>query len=299
MNAISDTIHIWHDLSTVNTANDQSGRSWSVDLEVNGVCLPGHIIHEPREGTSQSDIYNYNLGVGETLRKYHQDKNKAVDPALLTLHQSVGLYAGQLLKALCTNNLELQTNSTECNIHVHELEPQSDRGLRHQMDHSIHRLHWEVLEGLDPTSLPPTLIPHRQEYRFRVHRHLDFPEDRLIEAPETLRSVQQDKKKCFNILLVIARDLSKLGSDEMSLDLIGSKSDISPDLAQWPLMQKRELLKHTVGPNRMFLDIVRPGSLEGLRAHLKRRFEQNPRVVFHLVHLDLHGFSTPRKSAKK
>ncbi|KAJ6442183.1 sterol o-acyltransferase (APE2) [Purpureocillium lavendulum] len=132
----------------------------------------------------------------------------------------------------------------------------------------IHCLAWELLEAVQPAHLP--------KLRLRVTRISDFPARRslrpMLPAPVPLATVQADQSARFKVLLVVARDFTRTGTDR----------DPEPDLAQWPLVRLQKKLR-----SRMQLEVVRPGSREELEHHLQLRASQ--RVEFNLVHFDLHG----------
>lgn len=142
----------------------------------------------------------------------------------------------------------------------------------------IHCLAWELLESIRLPTLPGL--------RLRVSRVTDFPARRgglrggLPSPPppkmQTLAQVQADPSGTYRVLLVVARDFSRTGADR----------DAEPDLAQYPLMSVQKKLR-----SRMLLEVVRPGCVEELAAHLRTRSSQG--VHFNLVHFDLHGQVLP------
>lgn len=190
-------------------------------------------------------------------------------------------YAHALLSQLRLPVDKLQKTPADLQIYVIE-HHDSDRGSSLGSDvPGVHCLAWELLESIRLPALP--------SLRLRVNRVADFPtrtsmpqiNGGLATPPpgkdtQTLREAQADPAATIRVLLVVARDFSRTGPER----------DAEPDLAQYPLMTLQRRLR-----SRMLLEVVRPGSLEGLAAHLQTRSAQG--VVFHVVHFDLHGQILP------
>ncbi|KAI1505235.1 hypothetical protein F5X99DRAFT_368783 [Biscogniauxia marginata] len=134
---------------------------------------------------------------------------------------------------------------------------------------SIHSLKWELLEGIGFGSTWPP------RYSAVVSRVFDDKNGVRFAHAETLSSMQIASSGVVKILLVIARDLTKTGNNR----------DVEPDLTRRPLMELHERLNH--GRPKFMLEIVRPGSLNHLNEHLKKRREHG--VNFNIIHFDLHG----------
>lgn len=182
-------------------------------------------------------------------------------------------YAHSLLSQLRLPEDLLRPQATDLQLFVVE---------HHETDHGagaaavaagIHCLAWELLESIRLPTLP--------NLRPRVSRVTEFPVRRalrggLLPKMQTLAQVQADPSSMYKVLLVVARDFSKTGADR----------DAEPDLAQYPLMSVQKKLR-----SRMLLEVVRPGCVEELGAHLRTRSMQG--VQFNLVHFDLHGQVLP------
>lgn len=169
-------------------------------------------------------------------------------------------YGEELFDQLQLDPDSFTLGSAECQVYVIDHHQSGASGP------DIHCLAWELLELVD--------VPGHPGMRLRVTRISDSATHppRPYRILQPLAVVQADPGLTFRILLVIARDFSRIGAER----------DPEPDLAQWPLMS---LLKKS--KNRLQLEIVRPGSVEELREHLRLRDRQG--VRFHLVHFDLHG----------
>ncbi|KAM7206574.1 hypothetical protein V8F20_002700 [Naviculisporaceae sp. PSN 640] len=167
------------------------------------------------------------------------------------------LQSGDL--ALRGNSSPFGTNGRRCEINI--IENFGNPGSRH----TIHRLAWELLESHQ-------FSPPHENYTISVTRKISFDSMR-IGLPESFRDVQQDRRRTFKILLVIARNLAHERG-----------RDAPPDIAQFPLMRIQRQLKRS----RVLVEVVRPGSFQELCNHLKRRKDQN-RFGYNLVHFDMHG----------
>ncbi|KAF2259608.1 hypothetical protein CC78DRAFT_585774 [Lojkania enalia] len=150
------------------------------------------------------------------------------------------------------------------------------------LDRTVHQLYWELLEESSSWTV--------ENINALIRR---------IEVPVTAGDVSYGYRSCadevlppaakcsFNILLVVARDLSGNTS---------AYEDISPSVASSVLLNMRQQL---AGKNlHIKLDIVRPGTLSALEEHLRRTKEAHGIGYYHIVHLDMHGAVKIRKKTK-
>ena len=144
---------------------------------------------------------------------------------------------------------------------------------------SIHRLFWETLEM-------PNLWNDRVQVIVRRS-----PSDKLVgistkhmsDAAAVSMSPTVSVTTIFNILLVVARDLRR----DSSLNY----QDVSPSLAADVLLSVKKRLQQQRRPHiHLNVEIVRPGTFESFKDHLKTRGE----AYFQAVHFDLHGRIGPR-----
>ena len=125
-----------------------------------------------------------------------------------------------------------------------------DRGHRFG---GVHRLHWEALRDPDlPAPLAVRLpVTRRVE---RLGSKFDLPADRPT----------------LNILVVTARP--------------DGPGDVGYRTISRPLL---DALRHRSLP--VTLDLVRPGTWEALRGHLRAAKEQHGSGWYQVIHFDLHG----------
>lgn len=120
---------------------------------------------------------------------------------------------------------------------------------------SIHSLHWEVLEDM-------SVWPEQTNHQIIVRRKV--PELDIAQSVQPKSNVPG-----FNILIVVARDLSR-GADEISHTL--ATAGMFKIIGELP------------SKTPVNLEIVRPGTWDSLKRHLESR----PNGYFSLIHLDMH-----------
>ncbi|KAK3322730.1 hypothetical protein B0H66DRAFT_532056 [Apodospora peruviana] len=286
-----------HTIITIVQKDQKSpdSNAWRVGLTANGGRERITTLHDPWHDEQYDTLVRYLRETGRLL--WHRSNYE--DGAVLSdLHQQVKSYANELWTALGLLYDLNQGTSRHCEIVIREDE--SDRTSHRQR--SIHSLQWEILEI-------PDLIddPARRRYTIKILRQVGYLSatgipvdatgpsyDRTIAVPEPLLEVHRDRTRSYKILLVIARKLFREGGDDIS-----GGGDWNPDsdrldndahFAQVPLMKIQQDFTPRIdhrGINKLWIDIVRPGSVDELRSHLQRRSKQ--RVFFNLVHFDLHG----------
>lgn len=121
---------------------------------------------------------------------------------------------------------------------------------------SIHNLHWEVLEDM-------SVWPEKTNHQIIVRRKV--PDLNIVQSVQTKGNVSG-----FNILLVVARDLSR-GDDEIGHTLTTAGMV--------------EIIGKLPSKTPVNLEIVRPGTWDTLKRHLESR----PKGYFSIVHLDMPG----------
>jgi len=306
---IVDEIVIEYD-STKSATSGQGRRTWALHVEYNGEAFE-ITLTDPFLQRQYDEVFNdyvQQSSVALWTKKLDQDSK------LPKLHKQVENYRDELLTALGLRDVEgfrliFKADSIKCKIVIHEETTvyNSNYGPSKQpLSPSIHRIHWELLEH---AKLPKGL--NRGKYQFQVCRMVSLkpsnPSTSTASPPgsmrtkniyrkylppvkEPLETVARDttKTKIFKILLVLARDLRPT-SDSSRQNFEEHQPDIPPDAAQWPLMSIQRKLEKRDGYCRLFLDIVRPGSLEELVNHIESRKKQEPPVNFNILHFDIHG----------
>lgn len=261
-------------LSPNSTSDDEpthsARRQWEVSIRVNDLEETNAIIVDPFVESEYLSVFESYLR--ESDRPKWSPNRLTSEPDEYEFTQAeddIQAYALALLDGLDLNTSCFSPGATECQVYIIE------HHRHHQDEHpknspDIHCLAWELLELLR--------IPDLPQLRLRVTRISDFatpmnqPHHRPYRILQPLAVVQADPVKVFRVLLVVARDFSRTGAER----------DPEPDLAQYPLMSVQKKLR-----SRMLLEVVRPGSVDELKRHLKSREGQG--VRFNLVHFDLHG----------
>lgn len=255
-----------HDTSTIHEGVQHE--SWKVSITVNNsTCTSDHVIVNPlppsgRQGGNDSTLLvDY---IRESVR--HKPAWQYATPEWQRLQQGLEAYR----ETLCNNvraglpaldKRPFRPGAVGCHINIIE-------DGAHE-EHTIHKLAWELLEK---ASMPGKENDH---YTIGVTRRVAYPTMRTGPA-KSFKDVQQDPKATFKILLVIARNLSN-----------PNKHDLDPDIAQYPLMKLQQQFRKEGRKSRLYVEVVRPGTLPELESHLHNRARLG--VKFNLVHLDMHG----------
>jgi len=250
--------------------------NWDVKIQVNGEdgyrAIIDPISYETHQEQRGSCLERY---IDESVRR--QERSDEEHPAyheseeeLQRMERQMQDYCDKLwtnLDFTIRSKQPFLPSSVGCQINVFEAEGARDE------QHTIHRLAWELLEAFTPPG-----ATDKRPYAISITRKITFSKGR-IGFEESLRKVQEDDSLTFRILLVIARDLSN-----------PDKPDLSPDIAQYPLMFFKREFERAGKKHRLHVEVVRPGTLRELKDHLNTRGQH---VKFHLVHFDLHGHLKP------
>ncbi|KAK4445445.1 hypothetical protein QBC34DRAFT_441671 [Podospora aff. communis PSN243] len=244
--------------------------SWKVRVTVNGNTFKTeHVISDPLPSSGQTGVNGSTLLVDyiqESVRHRAAWQHKTPDQ-WQQVQQDLAAYRETLWNNLTAGlprwgDSPFRPGAVGCHLYITE-----ESG---QEQHAIHKLAWELLE--DPGDLR-----HRNgdRYTIGVTRRVVYSKMRTGPA-KSFRDVQLDPKATFRILLVIARNLSN-----------PKKHDLTPDIAQYPLMMLQEKFRKESRKSRLYVEIVRPGTLAELDSHLRNRWRHG--VKFNLVHFDMHG----------
>lgn len=210
--------------------------------------------------------------------RWYLEKHLRKDPFAITkarqIEGSLAQYGRKLREQIQLGDLSLL--SRQCNqddqIHRHGLEITIiDEALPAEgLDDTVHRLHWELLED-------PTLWP---EIKLGVTvRRLVSVDVNATYKPGSVRSwphAQPSTRSTFNVLLVLARDLST----DTDLD-----EEVNPNLASQVLLKIRSEVSKVQDDLDIQVEVVRPSTLPALDECLMSR----PPGYFQLVHFDTHG----------
>jgi hypothetical protein len=240
-------------------------RVWPVSVRLNHARVGVDVVQDPLLEPEYESVLESYLHSSDRPRWSPQSlslDDDGGDDDLVRKEDRIRQYGEDLVQQLGLWTADFTRGVTECQIYVVEHRNASDDTP------GIHCLAWELVEAVT--------IPRHPKLRLRVTRVSDLPAPAFLappdHSPQSLSAAQADQAATFRVLLIVARDFSRRGSER----------DPEPDLAQWPLMGIQKRLR-----GRMILEVVRPGSCEMLEEHLKMRAGQG--VRFNLVHFDLHG----------
>ncbi|KAK0639649.1 hypothetical protein B0T16DRAFT_246826 [Cercophora newfieldiana] len=249
--------------------------SWRISITVNNtVCAPELVVENPLLPSAPSGGGNDSTLLTDYIQESvrHRAAWKHTSPVeWQRMQQGLETYRDRLWNALRAglppwDQPPFRPGTVGCHINVIE------ESAKEQ--HTIHKLAWELLETI------PTPHAHNQRrYTVGVTRRVTYSRMRTGPA-KSFQDVQQDPKATFTILLVIARDLSN-----------PKKHDLNPDIAQYPLMALQQHFRKEGRKSRLYVEVVRPGTLPELESHLQHRARLN--VTFNLVHFDMHGKLLP------
>ena len=252
-------------------------RSWLVSITSNDTPVHSNLpLHDPFTA-EQEDKCRWYLEHYAPLSPFQAEKAKEVSEELLEvyaqelwdqlrLQQIVNLWAEEEGHGEGERGSPLQTIEIDV-VDGSELMSDYDPG------ETVHRLHWEVLEG-------PALWPAEIVSRVVLRRRVATGSIRIRDV--SLWSKATTKSPSFNILLVIARDTNV---DRTAFQ------DVDPSSTSQALFAIEDALDASQAQYRYRLnvEIVRPGTFEAFKEHLKASRKERGDGYFHLVHFDLHG----------
>ena len=196
-----------------------------------------------------------------TLEQYFPPNNEKIKKKL-------GSYPSSLSKGLGLDEYSTYLNGKKVNVWIRGIQ----RSPEISCGKSIHSLHWEMLEDLslwfrpeDTKSAKPASVTVR-----RCVKDLQI-QTRQIDVAET---AQAGKSEFVNVLLVVAR--KKLHQKEPDY--------FNPTHVLRAILKAQAEIVCRQSPNRIRLEVVRPGSYDELRIHLQQSHKK-----FRIVHFDVHG----------
>ena len=147
---------------------------------------------------------------------------------------------------------------------------------------SIHRLHWETLESesLWPKLFEKVIVRRRTAHEWRA---------KTVELQLDSLDLTAKKKSTFNVLVVMARNVSGDGS---------KYQDVDPFLGLRTLIAVRKTLIDARANVLLEIEVVRPGTFKAFRKHLEISLLEKGPAHFDLIHFDLHGRVAVQKSDK-
>ena len=234
---------------------------WTVDL-----CLDGELIHENRPLLDPLSEHGHTRLRSYLERPLSQKPDERVNVSLAA--GRINDYREELFAQL---NLSKQRVHRRIEIDIREsqiipMAPRTD---------TIHCFQWEQLEF-------PQQWPTVDSYVIVRRIVPPLPQNATIDIKKVSSwSIAETRKSTINVLLVIARDISTYSDDEYK--------DVEPFIALLVLMKVQEKLKSIKCPQKLNIEVVKPGSYEALGRHLQRTRETKGHGYFHVAHFDVHG----------
>ena len=254
-------------------ANDDGTHIWKLHWEL--YESPGNRLHaqditllEPFVPDEYDEIAGYldnSLDSDRFVQDSADEVSKMIDAYRKSLFEELKLekYVG----ALCGRCLE---------VHIWpNLRPGRE-------SRSIHSIQWEQLEdhGLWAED------SQKGVQSVTVCRHVHVKRSKKSSPERVSQTLRQARDGTFDVLLVVARPHVHKGPK-------GAREEVSvlnPGTVRSVLVQLQEELSSTGSSQQMRLEIVRPGCLKELNAHLENRKKKfHGKRPYHVVHLDMHG----------
>lgn len=147
---------------------------------------------------------------------------------------------------------------------------------------SIHSIQWEQLEDTSIWAVQR----HYNVQSVTVCRHVHPNKASMTRSGNTMQGMWQDRNGTFDVLLVVARphihEPPEGGPHGFSV--------LNPGTIRSVLLQLQEELNSMNSSRKIRLEIVRPGCMKELKAHLiKRKRQFNGKKPYHVIHFDMHG----------
>jgi hypothetical protein len=149
-------------------------------------------------------------------------------------------------------------------------------GKDHGASDSLQSLSWELLEQLELWFGFFSKITVRRSSPQQLDNN--HP---VLTAPTTIT-------RTLNVLAVIARN-TEINS--------AAYQDVSPFAALDVLLGMRKLLEQHPEALQLRVEVVRPGTFDALKRHLRASTDTQGTGFYHLIHLDMHGRVAKRRLA--
>jgi len=240
--------------------DEEDREAWSVRLRIDNDEVGLRIIRDPftsRQHSACSKCLN------EGLMDEEYDPHEAED-----ISNRIDKYRDDLIECLDITHIAHEARFSRSRVVINIKEP-SKRPPAKRRTTSIHSLHWELLERQDDTWFKNAASLVVRRTIADTHQSPSLSRVQSMGTNNGLGSV-------FPVLLVVARHFRDEG-------------DPSPSIIQCTLLRIQEALVRQGRFHKIHLEVVRPGSLEELKAHLKKRSDSNGQSFFKVVHFDLHG----------
>ena len=254
------------------STSDNGNRLWNIHWKL--YSRPEKLLHqkdvrlsEPLDPDDRSEIAEYlnqSLDDNDFDQTYADFTSQKIDDYRKSLFDELKIdneYVGAL-RGMCLE------------IHIW---PDRQPGLDRP---SIHSIQWEQLEDNEIWDR------HHSVQSVTVCRHVHPPKSKRTRSRKTTKSVRQDRNGTFDVLLVVARphihDAPERSRNGFNV--------LNPGTVRSVLLQLQEELNSMDSSRNIRLEIVRPGCMKELKAHLKKRKRDfNGKRPYHVIHFDMHG----------
>ncbi len=251
---------------------DRNGhdRGFLVQVFVDGERLDGPLtILEPLSLSEQADLRWY-LERYASQEPFDSDKAHKVAASIIVygkeLHRQLRLHRiFQIQDPLVDQNQSLTIDV--CETYTED----------HSVFGSLHSLHWELLELLGLWSGCFNQVI--------VRRVSPGP---TTDDTGTALTPSIPITGSFNVLVVIARNT------EINQT---AYQDVPPFAALDVLLGVRDILQQEPAGPQLRVEVVRPGTFDALKQHLKSTKDIHGSGFYHLVHFDMHGRVAKRRLA--
>ena len=255
----------------IRTGNEEN-RLWKIHWKF--YTRPGRLLHEkdvqlsePFGLNDRSEVARY---LNQSLDNDDFDQVEADE-----VSDRIDGYRNSLFDELKIDNEHLDALRGKClEVHIWP-DKQPGRGIP-----SIHSIQWEQLEDTE-------IWRHNSVHSVTVCRHVHPRKLNSTRSGHTTNGVWQGQNETFDVLLVIARPHIYAAPEGGSRN---KPNILNPSTVRSILLQLQEELKSMNSSRSIRLEIVRPGCMEELIAHLKKRkgdFKGNR--PYHVIHFDMHG----------
>lgn len=238
------------------------------------VSLDGEILHkslpllEPFSSAEQADLRWY-LEQYASQEPFNSDKARQVA-------SSINTYAKSLHDQLKLGGTFRKHDPLVDEDHMLTIDVCERYAEDHDASLSLQSLHWELLEQLDLWSGFFSKVTVRRISPPRLH----------TGDPARTSSIQN--AGTLNALIVIARNTEINPT---------AYQDVRPFAALDVLLRTRETLLQRPGAPQLHVEVVRPGTFDALKTHLKTSRDKYGAGFYHLIHLDMHGRVAKRRLA--
>lgn len=253
----------------------EGNRLWKIHWKL--YSRPGKLLHQQDVRLSEPFDLNDRSEVAGYLN-HKLDDNNFNQTHSDEVSQKIDGYRNCLFDELKIDNEHLGALRGKClEIHIWP-DKQPDRDSP-----SIHSIQWEQLEDTR------IWVWNRYDsvHSVTVCRHVHPGESNSTRSGYTTKGVWQGWNETFDVLLVVARPHIHEAPNGR-----GRKKDkiLNPSTVRSILLQLQEELNSMNSSRSIRLEIVRPGCMQELTAHLeKRKRDFNGNRPYHVIHFDMHG----------